>query len=196
MTVWAGVVADKISVNTQAGYSGEGPNENAVALLGDNKTVICIMRRDSAVSPTHLPLDLLCSISSNTASLKSLLVQEGMQGWNGSRPFGATPPEVSYAIAKSTDRGGSWKLTLAPSFMLSCRPRAVTLSRFGTVLVSGGRPPLSVWATRDGESWTAYDIPSEHNRLVPPAMRFCPEYSRGVNDTFQQSSGYTSINVL
>ncbi len=48
----AGVVADKISVNTQAGYSGEGPNENAVALLGDNKTVICIMRRDSAVSPT------------------------------------------------------------------------------------------------------------------------------------------------
>ena len=50
MTVRAGVVADKISVNTQAGYSGEGPNENAVALLGDNKTVICIMRRDSAVS--------------------------------------------------------------------------------------------------------------------------------------------------
>lgn len=134
-------------------------------------------------------------LSFNTTSLKSLL-QEGLQGWNGSRPFGATPPEVSYAIAKSTDRGGSWKLTLAPSFMLSCRPRAVTLSRFGTVLVSGGRPPLALWATRDGESWTAYDIPSEHNRLVPPAQRFCPEYSRGVNDTFQQSSGYTSINVL
>ena len=92
--------------------------------------------------------------------------------------------------------GGSWKLTLAPAFMRSCRPRAVTLSRFGTVLVSGGRPPLALWATRDGESWTAYDIPSEHNRLVPPAQRFCPEYSRGVNDTFQQSSGYTSINVL
>ena len=72
----------------------------------------------------------------------------------------------------------------------------MTLSRFGTVLVSGGRPPLALWATRDGESWTAYDIPSEHNRLVPPAQRFCPEYSRGVNDTFQQSSGYTSINVL
>ena len=52
MTVRTGVVADKISVNTQAGYSGEGPNENAVALLGDNKTVICIMRRDSAVCPT------------------------------------------------------------------------------------------------------------------------------------------------
>ena len=196
----AGVVADKISVNTQAGYSGEGPNENAVALLGDNKTVICIMRRDSAASPTQLPLDLLCPLTSNTTSLTSLWVQEGMQGWNGkivilsrlicvlsvslnpksitisgSRPFGATPPEVSYAIAKSTDRGGSWKLTLAPSFMLSCRPRAVTLSRFGTVLVSGGRPPLALWATRDGESWTAYDIPSEHNRLVPPAQRFCPE---------------------
>ena len=119
-----------------------------------------------------------------------------MQGWNGHRPFGTTPPESSYAIAKSTDRGGSWKLTLAPSFMRSCRPRAVTLSRFGTVLVSGGRPPLGLWATRDGQSWTAYDIPSEHNRLVPPAQRFCPEYSRGVNDTFQQSSGYTSINVL
>ena len=119
-----------------------------------------------------------------------------MQGWNGHRPFDTTPPESSYAIAKSTDRGRSWKLTLAPAFMRSCRPRAVTLSRFGTVLVSGGRPPLALWATRDGESWTAYDIPSEHNRLVPPAQRFCPEYSRGVNDTFQQSSGYTSINVL
>ena len=53
----AGVVADKISVNTQAGYSGEGPNENAVALLGDNKTVICIMRRDSAVSARTHPDD-------------------------------------------------------------------------------------------------------------------------------------------
>ena len=47
---YRGVVADKASVNTLAGYSGEGPNENAVALLGDNRTVICIMRRDSAVS--------------------------------------------------------------------------------------------------------------------------------------------------
>jgi hypothetical protein len=166
---YRGVVANKASLNDQAGYSGEGPNENAVALLPDNKTLLCIMRRDSA---------------------------EGMQGWNGSLPFHSTPPESSFAIGRSTDRGKSWQLSLAPPFMLSCRPRAVTLNHFGMVIVSGGRPPLSVWATRDGKAWTAFDIPSEHNRLVPPAMRFCPEYSRGINDTFQQSSGYTSISVL
>ena len=50
--------------------------------------------------------------------------------------------------------------------MLSCRPRAITLNRFGMVLVSGGRPPLSVWATRDGDQWTAFDIPSEHSFLT------------------------------
>ena len=76
----AGVVADKISVNTQAGYSGEGPNENAVALLGDNKTVICIMRRDSAASPTHLPLDLLCPLSSNTTLTHVTYVVVGAGG--------------------------------------------------------------------------------------------------------------------
>ena len=166
---YRGVVANKASVNNQAGFSGEGPNENAVALLPDNNTLICVMRRDSA---------------------------EGMQGWNGSLPFRTTPPESSYVVGRSVDRGRTWHLKLAPWFMLSCRPRAITLNRFGVVLVSGGRPPLSVWATRDGEHWTAFDIPSEHNRLVPPVMRFCPEYSRGANDTFQQSSGYTSINVL
>jgi hypothetical protein len=62
---YRGVVANKATVNEQAGYSGEGPNENAVALLPDNKTLLCIMRRDSA---------------------------EGMQGWKGSLPFRNTPP--------------------------------------------------------------------------------------------------------
>ena len=75
-------------------------------------------------------------LSSNATSLKSLL-QEGMQGWNGSRPFGATPPELSYAIAKSTDRGGSWKLTLAPSFMLGA------LAAFHALRSGDWSPPVT-----------------------------------------------------
>jgi hypothetical protein len=43
----------------------------------------------------------------------------------------------SYVIGLSTDRGLSWRLKLAPSFMRSCRPRAVTLEGHGLVLISG-----------------------------------------------------------
>ncbi len=151
--------------------------------------VICIMRRDSA---------------------------DGRQGWNGTYcatdysaetmhcgrkgEVGSCPREIaesSFVIGTSSDRGLSWQLRLAPSFMLSARPRAVTLEHYGVVLVSGGRPPLAVWATRDGEHWTGFDIPANHNTLVQPAQRFCPEYSVGIrNVTFQQSSAYTSINKL
>ena len=185
---YRGVVADKPTVNKQLGYSAEGMNENDLTLLPDNQTAICIMRRDSA---------------------------DGRQGWNGTycttdytanttmcgRKGTTTCPrgeaESSFVIGTSSDRGLSWKLRLAPSFMLSARPRAVTLEHYGLVLVSGGRPPLAVWATRDGEHWTGFDIPTRHNRLVKPAQRFCPEYSRGIlNDTFQQSSAYTQINKL
>ena len=44
---------------------------------------------------------------------------------------------LPYVIGTSTDRGESWQLKLAPSFMLSCRPRAITLEHHGLVLVSG-----------------------------------------------------------
>ena len=43
----------------------------------------------------------------------------------------------SYAIGLSSDRGLSWRLKLAPTFMRSCRPRAITLEGHGLVLVSG-----------------------------------------------------------
>ena len=105
--------------------------------------------------------------------------------------------ESSFVIGTSTDRGLSWRLRLAPSAMLSARPRAVTLEHHGVVLVACGRPPLAVWATRDGENWTGFDIPPIHNSLAKPAQRFCPDYSRGIlNVTFSQTSGYTSLSKL
>ena len=141
---------------------------------------MCIMRRDSADgrqgwNGTYCTTDY----SANT-------IQCGRKGEIGSCPKGEA--ESSFVIGTSTDRGLSWQLRLAPSFMLSSRPRAVTLEHYGLVLVSGGRPPLAVWSTRDGAHWTGYDIPANHNALVEPAQRFCPEYSVGIrNVTFQQS---------
>ena len=178
---YRGVVADKPTVNKQLGYSAEGMNENDLTLLPDNKTAICIMRRDSADGRQGWN-GTYCT---NSHSASTNTTKCGRKGTSGC-PKGSA--ESSFVIGTSTDRGLSWRLRLAPNFMLSCRPRAVTLEHYGVVLVSGGRPPLAVWATRDGEHWTGFDIPSHHNKLVKPAQRFCPEYSRGIlNVSFEQS---------
>ena len=78
---------------------------------------------------------------------------EGYQGWNGtvcSAPeqcgpigggSGKTPKGASmssYVIGLSTDRGRSWRLKLAPSFMRSCRPRAITLEGHIDLCLSPG----------------------------------------------------------
>ena len=51
--------------------------------------------------------------------------------------------------------------------MLSARPRAIVLPN-GALVVSGGRPALSMWISVDGfgNSWKEYDIPTEHNRGI------------------------------
>ena len=90
---------------------------------------------------------------------------------------------VPYLMARSTDMAHTWTISQAPPTMLSARPELLTLPN-GVVLLSGGRPGLSLWASTDGygKTWTGYDIPTEHNKLVstpeqgcggPQGCRFC-----------------------
>ena len=88
--------------------------------------------------------------------------------------------------------------------MLSARPRAVSLSG-GATFISGGRPGLELWISQGataaatlGATWTTFDSPTEHNKLVKgPAQTFCKEFENATMATgFAESSAYTQALPL
>ena len=71
----------------------------------------------------------------------------------------------------------------------------------GALVVSGGRPALNLWVNRDGTAlgdWEAYDLPTEHNRLVEdPSLRFCEQFENATAALgWEQSSAYTRLAAL
>jgi hypothetical protein len=110
---------------------------------------------------------------------------------------------VPYLLATSVDRGLTWSMREAPAYMLSARPRAMVLPN-GALVVTGGRPALSIWISADGfgNHWEEYDIPTEHNNgiqeMANPLPSFCPEFENATNKNlgWMQSSCYTRLGVL
>ena len=109
---------------------------------------------------------------------------------------------VPYLLATSNDMAHSWNLTVGPLQLLSARPRALVLVN-GALLLSGGRPGLSLWASADGfgKTWEKYDIPAEHNKLInKPDHKFCDTFVNASMHPYTvhgaQSSAYTAIVPL
>jgi hypothetical protein len=107
---------------------------------------------------------------------------------------------VPYVFATSIDRGKTWKMTAAPPFMLSARPRAIVLPN-GALIVSGGRPALSMWISKDGfgKSWEEYDLPTEHNHGADEKLpQYCSEFLNATSKDlgWMQSSCYTRLGVI
>jgi hypothetical protein len=134
---------------------------------------------------------------------RTLLVVLRVDGGDG-RPDQRHAP---FLLATSTDRGETWALRAAPAFMLSARPRAVVLPN-GALVVSGGRPALSMWVSADGfgRRWEEHDLPTQHNRGLArglqarpaPIPPFCPEFENATDKRlgWMQSSCYTRLGVL
>jgi hypothetical protein len=154
-------IASKQSINAAGFPSQEGPNENDLVLLPDNKTLFCVIRRD------------------------------GGDGW-------PNHTHVPYLFARSVDMGRTWRITEAPTDMLSARPRMRLLSG-GALVVSGGRPALNMWVSLDsGAHFTKFDIPTLHNTHMPnPEDRFCPGFENATQRLgWAESSCYTQVLAL
>ena len=68
-------------------------------------------------------------------------------------------------------------VSILPLSTVEKRKKVLRALSSGAVLVSGGRPSLSLWVSEDGgaKQWKSLDIPTEHNKLVTdPALKFCP----------------------
>merc|ERR1711907_371030 len=93
----------------------------------------------------------------------------------------------------------SWVITEAPKFMLSARPRAISLAS-GPIIVAGGRPALNVWVNQDGnaQKWEAFDIPTVHNHLISEqVLQFCPQFlNANLSLGWIESSAYTQVVAL
>ena len=106
---------------------------------------------------------------------KTLMCVFRVDGGDGEPDHKHTP----YMQTFSTDQGRTWSTPrVMASDVLSAKPILATLP-CGTVLLSGGRPGLRLWenSAGDGQQWTTYDIPTEHNKLMAEQQwRFCPEF--------------------
>ena len=88
-----------------------------------------------------------------------------------------------YRSSRSQD-GRSWTAPtlLAPNVLGSVRPKLLRLPS-GQLLLSGGRPGLSMWISTDAaaDTWTRINIAAVHNRLVSdPSWKYQPGF---VNDS-------------
>ena len=189
----AGEIASKQSLNAAGFKSEEGPNENDVVLLKDGRTVLCIFRRDGGDGKLHH--DHVPYVFATTTIGREGNGSKGGGGEGASdtvAQFSLQPPPPSPPL--------SWKLTNAPSTMLSARPRALVLEN-GALIVAGGRPALNMWVSATGDvegPWETIDIPHVHNTKVSdPTNRFCPAFENATTALgWYQSSCYNELVAL
>lgn len=147
---------------------GEGPCEAALAYLKDGR-VICVFRTDGSITNVY-----------DTASETS-----------------ATP----YGVVYSADDGLTWTVpeplnrpvrydTTEPASRLpgSVQPSLAMLPG-GTLILSGGRPGLFLWFSRDGsgQKWIEVDLLAHHNKHCGPGETI---------DSLINTSSYTEVVAL
>ena len=156
--------------------SGEGPNENDVSLLADNKTLLVVFRLDDGVDGGAVSAKNYRSATSidggRTWSTATEMIDVNGRGIGVARP----------RLLLLGGGGGGGDATAA-----------------GPLLLSGGRlytehtRDILLWVSMDGMGthWEPYSISYQHNRLVTPAgLRF----SAAVNDTTgRATTSYTSL---
>ena len=163
---YRGVVLDSAG----APESQEGPSENALALLRDGRTVLCVLRLDagdSKVNRSHyLPYARVTSADGGATWSAPVLLAD-VHG----APMGAARPRLLRL------KGGGGALVLAG----------------GRLSATNHDPRLWLNAAGDGVAWAPYSVSAVHNRLVANATY---RFTAGVNTSGLhggQSSCYSSL---
>jgi hypothetical protein len=104
-----------------------------------------------------------------------------------------------YHHSRSTDEGRTWSRPAPLPEQWSVEPQLVCLAN-GSLLLSGGRPGLLVWACLDGrgEVWHAVDLAAHHNRSVDDtSLHFGPECAGGGSEgTPAYTTSYTCMKAV
>ena len=151
----------------------EGPNEPAVSLLADSKTLLAIMRRDGGDGWPH---------HSHRPYIKTFSSDNGLT-WRD--PVSMAPTVLSAR-------------PMLQRVSLSSHTRAAS-----ALVMTGGRPGLNVWINwaGDGDEWVTFNLADIHNRHVTEHQgghKFCDEYVHGAAYRYNtsQSSAYNSVVAL
>ncbi|CAK0742407.1 hypothetical protein CCP3SC15_110013 [Gammaproteobacteria bacterium] len=85
-------------------------------------------------------------------------------GWSGR---GKCQREVSDKVycSESTDSGHHWSRPRPLPGMGSVKPQWIRLDS-GLQFLTGGRPGLSLWISRDRQTWQAFDLANHHNTTI------------------------------
>ncbi|CAK0773295.1 putative Sialidase domain-containing protein [Gammaproteobacteria bacterium] len=70
-----------------------------------------------------------------------------------------------YHHSDSVDNGHHWTRPRPLSGMGSVKPQGIRFAD-GTLLLTGGRPGLSLWASRHGRAWQTFDLAAHHNATI------------------------------
>ena len=85
---------------------------------------------------------------------------------------------LPYYKAYTSTQGRTWsKAVSLPANVRSCRPRLITVG--STLILTGGRPLLSMWTSVDGrgDSWSAINLAGWHNKGAPAGYRFSEQFA-------------------
>jgi hypothetical protein len=99
---------------------------------------------------------------------------------------------MPYGQSYSSDDGVSWTEAEAMDGPNSVQPSLAVL-RSGTIVLSGGRPGLYLWISRDrtGKRWDRVDLQANHNGCLPSEPINPPGGGPGPN-----TSSYTEVVAL
>eukprot|EP01047_Picozoa_sp_COSAG01_P066669 COSAG01_NODE_9250_length_2504_cov_3.542067_3_plen_238_part_00 len=71
----------------------------------------------------------------------------------------------NYWSARSGDLGVTWNRISKLPFAWSVKPRLRVTTK-GLLVLTGGRPGIDMWASRDGNHWSRWNLAAEHNKLM------------------------------
>jgi hypothetical protein len=166
---YTSVVASTAQCQALGLAAEEGPNEPAVSLLADAKTLIAIMRRDGGDGwPRHNHLPYIKTFSSDNGLT-----------WRDPVPMGPTVLSARPMLQRVPLPSGAG----AALVMTGGRP---------------GLNVWVNWLG-DGDAWVTFNLAAVHNqRVAQGGHKFCDEYVHGATYHYNtsQSSAYNSVVAL
>jgi hypothetical protein len=75
---------------------------------------------------------------------------------------------TNYWSARSADSGVTWNHISKLPFAWSVKPRLRVTTK-GLLVLTGGRPGIDMWVSRDGSMWSRFNLAAEHNKLMAAA---------------------------
>lgn len=100
-----------------------------------------------------------------------------------------------YHHSVSSDGGYHWTAPRALTGIGSVKPQGLRLTD-GTLLLTGGRPGLTLWESRDDQTWRTFDLAAHHNATIGDPARTFDEHHPAATTSYTAFLQWDSQTAL